>query len=356
MGKGLSLYLDLLRFGMASLVLVGHSTLRPYTGRPFALWFTAPYGRTAVMSFFVLSGFVIAHVACTTEKDPARYALARISRLYSVVIPALVLTFLCDTIGSSLDPALYRLESFDLNDHQLGRYAASFFLVQDFQASPFGIPGTNGPFWSLSYEFAYYIVLGLFLLRKWMILTVGTVAVFLLAGARILELFPLWLLGVGVYHLQRQRVLPLAAAALLAMASVLLLARVGWIRADAAGEAGLFLDYAGGFLVGVNLLAASALSGWLVLLLGWWAPVIRWLGGLTFAMYLCHLPLLHFLTAIRIAEPGTMPQHLWLFGGTFLVVAIAAYLSDHLRRRLRRDLHALAGRVPALAAMAPRRA
>jgi peptidoglycan/LPS O-acetylase OafA/YrhL len=92
MSLGLSLYLDLLRFGLAVLVWVGHSTSHVYTGHPFPLWFTYDYGRTAVMGFFVLSGFVIAHVSQGAESSPSLYAVARVSRLYSIVIPALLLT------------------------------------------------------------------------------------------------------------------------------------------------------------------------------------------------------------------------------------------------------------------------
>jgi peptidoglycan/LPS O-acetylase OafA/YrhL len=61
MTKGLSIYLDLFRFGLATVVWICHSTFGGYTGHPFALWFVWRYGLTAVMGFFVLSGFVIAH-------------------------------------------------------------------------------------------------------------------------------------------------------------------------------------------------------------------------------------------------------------------------------------------------------
>ncbi len=43
MSLGLSLYLDLLRFGLAVLVWVGHSTSHVFTGHPFARWFTYAY-------------------------------------------------------------------------------------------------------------------------------------------------------------------------------------------------------------------------------------------------------------------------------------------------------------------------
>ena len=57
MTNALSLYLDALRFGAAFVVFVSHYVAERYTGGLF--WQSMPYGRTAVLVFFVLSGFVI---------------------------------------------------------------------------------------------------------------------------------------------------------------------------------------------------------------------------------------------------------------------------------------------------------
>ena len=42
--------------------------------------------------FFVLSGYVIAHVLATRERTLFEYFASRFSKLYSVVVPALILT------------------------------------------------------------------------------------------------------------------------------------------------------------------------------------------------------------------------------------------------------------------------
>ena len=55
MTNALSLYLDALRFGAAFVVFVSHYVAERYTGGLF--WQGMPYGRTAVLVFFVLSGF-----------------------------------------------------------------------------------------------------------------------------------------------------------------------------------------------------------------------------------------------------------------------------------------------------------
>ena len=91
MNKQLSIYLDLLRFTAALLVYLTHLPGR--CGGYF--WQFASYGREAVIFFFVLSGFVIAFVSDTKERDPKQYFLNRMARLYSVVLPALLLSYLC---------------------------------------------------------------------------------------------------------------------------------------------------------------------------------------------------------------------------------------------------------------------
>jgi peptidoglycan/LPS O-acetylase OafA/YrhL len=60
MTHALSLYLDVLRFGAAFTVFVSHYAHVRHSGGLF--WQMIPYGRVAVLAFFVLSGFVIAWV------------------------------------------------------------------------------------------------------------------------------------------------------------------------------------------------------------------------------------------------------------------------------------------------------
>src|SRR6185312_14830921 len=54
-----------------------------------------------------LAGFVIAFVASTSETTPSSYVFARLSRLWSVVIPALALTVIFDYAGSRWNPRIY---------------------------------------------------------------------------------------------------------------------------------------------------------------------------------------------------------------------------------------------------------
>src|SRR4051812_27780039 len=103
MKKGTSLYLDLVRFSAAMMVFLEHyrehtrGSLRSFwNAHPFWYSHSGPYSQTAVIVFFVLSGYVIAHVLATREKTALEYAASRFGRLYSVVLPALLLTAVCN--------------------------------------------------------------------------------------------------------------------------------------------------------------------------------------------------------------------------------------------------------------------
>src|ERR1700747_3142312 len=107
MHRSTSLYLDLLRFAAAVCVVVSHLSWGPFGGR--WLWRLQPIGFDAVLVFFVLSGFVVAYAAETKDASVTDYALSRLSRLYSVVLPALILTVVLATVGSTLNPELHPL-------------------------------------------------------------------------------------------------------------------------------------------------------------------------------------------------------------------------------------------------------
>ena len=80
----LSLYLDAVRFAAALVVVFSHAWLVLFPGYPLH-W----PGPAAVIVFFVLSGFVMAYVTDRRDRSQADYALDRLSRLWSVALPAL---------------------------------------------------------------------------------------------------------------------------------------------------------------------------------------------------------------------------------------------------------------------------
>ncbi|HTC84425.1 MAG TPA: acyltransferase family protein, partial [Rhizomicrobium sp.] len=102
MKKELSVYLDILRVLAAAAVFLSHLSWLEISGG--FLWQLQPYGHPAVIVFFVLSGYLIQYSVAARENRLADYAVARLGRLYSVVIPALILTYIFDRIGASHNP------------------------------------------------------------------------------------------------------------------------------------------------------------------------------------------------------------------------------------------------------------
>jgi peptidoglycan/LPS O-acetylase OafA/YrhL len=341
MQRGLSLYLDLLRFVLALTVMIGHASDPSYVGASSVLAHFPQYGLTSVIGFFVLSGFVIAHVTQGSERDPRRYFAARASRMYSVVLPALLLTAVLGICGALIDPTTYAQGPIPIGSHQPLRYFLTALFIQNFWIWPKEMtPGVNHPFWSLSYEVTYYVIFGLMLTRRPLAIAAGSVVLLILAGPTIGALFPIWLLGVAAYHALRRFTLPLPVAVLLLTGSIAGLYISGAHRGleDPVNRFGF--DYVEGLLFAVNIFAAGCMAPLLNQWLGWCPRFVRWLGMLTFALYVCHRPLLYFFSALRVAKPTSSLQLAWLFGMTLLVVIGMAHLGEWLRGLMRARLFA----------------
>jgi peptidoglycan/LPS O-acetylase OafA/YrhL len=171
-----SVSLDWVRGVAALAVLLGHVrafVFAPYSGAThFKLAFAPFYiltmlGHQAVIVFFVLSGFLVGggllqRVTGGKEVALVPFGIARFSRIYTVLIPALILTALCDRIGLGLfgSTALYvgkaypYVLSFNVASNRgLMAVAANILCLQTIVAPCYG---SNGPLWSIAYEWWYY--------------------------------------------------------------------------------------------------------------------------------------------------------------------------------------------------------
>src|SRR5262249_39107293 len=158
-----------------------HISNQDALGRGSALWYVEAYAQTAVRGFFVLSGFVIAYVVDTKERTGHDYFATRFARLYSVVIPALVLSIVCDWAhGRSLV-------------EQIGRYIATFLLANNLWILPDRMtPLSNAPFWTMSYEATYYAMFGALIFSRGAARPIAVLILAAFAGPRILILAPIW--------------------------------------------------------------------------------------------------------------------------------------------------------------------
>src|SRR5579871_3297505 len=206
MNKRLSTYLDLLRISVASVVLLDHYGRHQFNGELF--WRMQALGHFAVVIFFVLSGFVIAYTAEQKEHSLEDFVISRLARLYSVVIPAVLLSFCVDRIGMLRDVSAY--DPTDETNPLLRMAAALSFLSQSWFADIRIF--SDRSYWSLPYEFWYYAMFaGAFYCRgKIRLLWVAISAA--IAGPKILLYLPLWVGGVLAYKsLPRLRIGRIAA-------------------------------------------------------------------------------------------------------------------------------------------------
>lgn len=308
-----SLVLDIVRFSAAIMVAVGHYTLPMFSsGLPLLITDAA----ASVGVFFVLSGFVISYVTQSRHSTLVEYFVDRASRLFSVVIPALCFTVVADLVRSAMMTGPGFMRS-NVGDYALRILASLTFTSQLWTL--YLVPGSNDPFWSLSFEAFYYVMYGLaFYLRGWRRVAALT-AISLLAGPGILFLAPAWFFGCVLQdtyqRCRNSRVYSVRClTAVLAMAAVALLAAIPRRAREALHLANQAVNHQAlvwGYHKGEPLFLYSALAFGLALMavlilverVGV-APrsravrVVRLIADGTFPLYLFHQPMLFLVRSV----------------------------------------------------------
>ena len=332
MPRPFSVYLDLVRFLAACLVYLYHSNQR---------WLVEPilpasrYGHSSVIVFFVLSGYVIAYITATKERDWQSYAASRLSRVYSVAIPAVVLTLLLDWAGRHLLPAPYGYPF----DWFAPRILGSLLLANEVwfvSMTSF----SNVPYWSICYEGWYYIGFGVLTFmprnRAWALIGLIT----LVLGPKILLLAPVWAMGVWLFRSPRLAGLSeaagwaLVAATVAAISAFIVLdvehavaarlqALIGKPWFDQLTFSRFFIsDYLLGLLVMLHFAGMRRVSTRLSrLLLGIERPV-KAVAAFTFTLYLLHQPLFLFWGAVLNGDPAGYGP--WMLTTCLVAASVAA--------------------------------
>ena len=303
-----SLKLDALRFLAAISVVCAHASQLAYTG-PHQGELIA-FGRMGVVVFFLLSGFVIAYVCDAKHRGWRDYLVARLARLHSVFLAALLLTAAADSLGRSMAPGVYAGTGAAPGlSNLVGAPFFVSFLHESFAGSLRWL--SNGPLWSIAYEFWYYILFGCAYYLRGNTRIAALVFFSLVAGPRVLVLLPLWLLGVGMYHLRgRLEALPKAMVAgsfLAGLTGILFLCQYSaWADLAPVREWGSLVigrNYSAFFAWDLLLaLPASLLLTGIIRPGILQVPValnagVRYLAGSTFTIYCCHVPLLLLVRA-----------------------------------------------------------
>jgi peptidoglycan/LPS O-acetylase OafA/YrhL len=219
-----SVHFDLLRGLAAIVVLLEHWRNLFFVDFPqlteHKAWLAVPYvlsraGHQSVVFFFVLSGFLVGGTVFRAlhsgEWRWSEYLLRRVVRLWTVLLPALLLCLLWDRLGLLIGyaPGLYggRVPNHmtynvipALTPHV---FFGNLFFLQTIRCSVFG---SDAALWSLANEFWYYILFPLGCIALWprvgwlrrVTCAAGFTAVAWFLPKGILLGFPIWFAGAAL--------------------------------------------------------------------------------------------------------------------------------------------------------------
>lgn len=324
-----------------------------------AFYFLTGLGHQAVIVFFVLSGFLIAGSILDRVQDAhwswVDYAVARLSRLWVVLIPSLFAVLFWDRLGIAVAPIGFY--SGDLNSiyhsgplepggasHTIGVFAANMFFLQTIVAPTFG---SNGPLWSLSNEFWYYVIfpLGLFAGlsvgsgRRRMIFAVSALIICFLLPYSIVVLSLTWLFGAATALWWRRStfVRKVSHPLVVGCFTTLFIAALVCSKLLHLSELSVDIVIGGLFALLISALIRMEIR----------RPTVRspslFLSSISYTMYLFHFPLFAFMAVsllgqekMRFAWPGFVVFLIFMIAG--LAYSCLAYLAferhtDWVRRR-----------------------
>jgi peptidoglycan/LPS O-acetylase OafA/YrhL len=348
-----SVHLDLIRGISALAVMLGHvrglffvdfSNLAQKSLALTAFYAVTGYGHEAVMVFFALSGFFIG----TSVMDSVAkhqwswniYLVSRLSRLQLVLFPALVLGAIWDQIGMRLPQAaslyyggLYKYYPPSVALRSTVRaFFGNLFFLQSIVSPVFG---SNGPLWSLSYEFWYYILFPALALAavSWLDIRkrimYAALALFLLwfIGPQISLYFLIWLVGamVGRFRQASRRITPRVQSLLSVGTALIFFCILAWERSHRLSS-DILADYLVGFSFTLWLFALVLGSSNDVS--SKYAYVAKKLSGFSYTLYLIHFPALLLLRALLDPKGNWQPDlfHLLNGFGIALLMLIYAYV------------------------------
>jgi peptidoglycan/LPS O-acetylase OafA/YrhL len=317
-GRVVSDHLNMIRGLAALMVLWSHGRAQfienfkdgsHYDLYAVLLYVSSRFGHCSVMIFFVLSGLLIGS-SVIEDVGSGRwswkeYLTRRLTRLYIVLVPALVLTLVLDRAWVALIEGLPPPPGAATID---SRYVAERTSPVTFLGNLLFLQcilvdtlGGNFSLWSLTNEFWYYLIFPCLWLAARGPGSVarraahGAAGVAMLAfvGKEIAAYFVIWLIGALLHVvprcpwlLRRQRwVRAASAVATLPLLALVVLIGLRRLR-DHAESTDLLLGLAFGFflLVMTHDLAVGRD--------GWYARLAGTVAGFSFTLYVLHLPIL----------------------------------------------------------------
>ncbi|MBY6243985.1 acyltransferase [Methylosinus sp. Sm6] len=335
-------HLDMLRGLCALGVVVSHVRsllIVPYAeaqGRGLGelLLFTiGGLGHECVIVFFSASGYFVGGSAFAAMRDGrfswGAYGAARLSRLWTVLVPALILTALLDAAGAAFGPpgaydgALAAIipsgpTPAEPANHSISTFFGNLFFLQTVATPVFG---SNRALWSLSNEACYYLAFPLIafgLLRGFgkARLAFAAAGVFVLASAPT----EMALLGIpwiaGAFAAARPTTRAPLRAILVGAASV---AAIAFAHASRTLASDIVLGCVVSF--GLRELATFAPIG------GLYARAATGLSNISYTLYAVHYPLALALWFVLLAPVQSQPGPAALAQMAAFIAAALAYAS-----------------------------
>jgi len=241
----------------------------------------------------------------------------------------------------------FKQEVFDNHTTYFAIFSSLFFLGELWSNHIF--VGGNEPYWSIGFEVWYYVLFGIlwFSTRSWKYFLFLIITVVL--GPKIMIFFPLWCLGVLCYKIVSQHQREESSSHMSLLSGSILFVSAGlicvflkryvpltetmysvpdltkesfynWIYFTAVGIAFALS------ILGVDQLA-PAISGVTRRI----EPLVRWIAGGTFTLYLTHQPILMFLTSASRDLDSSVRVPLITIG-TLILVTLIAELGERRKR------------------------
>lgn len=324
--KSASSLLNLMRWLSAFLVLAHHlrtnyfvaySELESHSLLIKAFYLITFLGHNAVIVFFVLSGFFVGGNFFVKYKTNTyslkEYFTKRLTRLYIVLLPALVISCV---LGFGVYYNYGEISStFDYKD-----FRGSLFFLQTIYTVPFA---GNEPLWSLAYEFWYYIlfpIIILFLYERKIIYLLFLISISLFVSFDILLYFTIWLIGV-FFFLYKKRILNLFISSML-----FIFIFIGY-RIITIDNKLFFLNesFIGDFIlsISVGLLVNSIIHSNIKI---YYYKTNKLLADFSYSLYLLHVPVLYSILSFINKADVVDIKSLSLFIFIFLIILLFSYI------------------------------
>ncbi|WP_155754182.1 acyltransferase family protein, partial [Burkholderia vietnamiensis] len=322
--KNTSVWLDVMRALAAQAVVFGHLYQLYFFGNHAGpesetasyfhafIIYVSRYSHDAVIVFFVLSGYLVGGSTVKALRGQyfswQSFLISRLSRLWTVLLPCLLLTASIDFVSTHYGTgyqilgnwtSMYPTTWLDENPWSAQRFFSNLFFLTRVTAPMFG---SNISLWSLMNEFWYYLMLpaGVIfmtggakqrIIAATILIVTFAVAINLSHGLLLPFFigFMIWLMGVVAYLIKPTKSLVISALFAVAACS--------WMWATRAeSEIDTTKDILTGIIITCAIIATRIFPTRHL------ERISRFMAGYSFSLYTLHLPLIVMLMSL---DPAT---------------------------------------------------